>query len=620
MPNAVRPRQLSSTVAKRLTGPRRGAGAAPQNPSIAADAEHTILRSRQVAPSVKQFVQVAVATLLVAGCPVAIVWWLRASGAISSAVVCVLLGMSLSLGASHLGRVLWEKWPGSEDLLFSELMIWGYLHRLRTQHRLASALDTLGPISEARRRALDGMSTRDRAKLLEQLVAAMETRDPYLHGHSRRVARYSWMIARGMGLPHADVARIRTAAAIHDVGKIKTPTAILHKPGRLTDEEYEVIKKHPGDGAQMVGVLRDPELTAMVRHHHERLDGTGYPDGQSGQEIPLGARIIAVADTFDAITSERPYRRASPHKKAIDILKVEAGTRLDPDVVRAFCRHYAGRRPLALWAIVAGLPERVLAWFGGSAASVASAAKVMAAAALVGGAAVSSAALGLPVAKHHSAGARTGPRSGTRAEVLAVSPGNASSALSAPATRGARHSSGSRNAALRRAAAGAVQTQGVAGAQPSGSAGSAQGAGAGAGGGGIGPRNEGSSGKAEAAPTEDKTANPIKGRGESTSGTGKGESTAGTGKGESTSGTGKGESTAGTGKGEATSGTGKGESTSGKSKGEETTGKAKGEETTGKGKASGGKVEEVLGKSKEVVKEVVKEATGKVEGVLGKLK
>lgn len=284
---------------------------------------------RHVAPSIKLWAKVASATLLVAGCPVAIVWWLRASGTISSAALCVLLGMGLSLCASRLGCVLWEKRPGSEDLLFSELMIWGFLHRLRNQRRLASALDTLGPMNRTQRGVVDGLSTREQAKLLESLVADIETRDPYLHGHSRRVARHSWMIARRMGLSRAEVARVRTAAAIHDVGKIETPKVILDKKGPLSDDEYEVIKRHPGDGAARTAVLRDRELEAMVRHHHERLDGTGYPSCLAGADIPLGARIIAVADTFDAITSTRPYRAASPHRKAIDILRSEAGTRLD---------------------------------------------------------------------------------------------------------------------------------------------------------------------------------------------------------------------------------------------------------------------------------------------------
>jgi hypothetical protein len=170
--------------------------------------------SRRSSPVPRQWAQVTVATLLVAVCPVAVVWWLRASGAVSSAPLGVILGMGLSLGASYLGCAVWEKRTGSEDLLFSELMIWGFLHRLRIQRRLASALDMLGPIGQTQRRALDGLSTKDQAKLLERLVERMETRDPYLNGHSRRVARHAWMIARRMGLPRAEVARIRTAAAI----------------------------------------------------------------------------------------------------------------------------------------------------------------------------------------------------------------------------------------------------------------------------------------------------------------------------------------------------------------------------------------------------------------------
>jgi HD domain-containing protein len=357
---------------------------------------------RVISASVRQWALVVAATLLVAVCPVAVVWWLRASETITSPVLGVTLGMVLSLCASQLGRVLWEKRPGSEDLLFSELMLWGYLHRRHTQRRLASAIDMLAPMSGGQEASLHGLSTRQQAALLERLVAGIETRDPYLHGHSRRVARHSWMIARRMGLSRAEVARIRTAAAIHDVGKIQTPKTILHKAGPLTPEEYEVIKRHPGAGASMAGALGDAELTALVLHHHERLDGTGYPSALSGEEIPLGARIIAVADTFDAITSARPYRAASPHKKALDILRAEAGTRLDPDVVHAFCSHYAGRRPIALWATVTGLPERALSWVGGSAGSVASAVKVVAVAALVGGTAVTSSSFALPPAKHDS--------------------------------------------------------------------------------------------------------------------------------------------------------------------------------------------------------------------------
>jgi HD-GYP domain-containing protein (c-di-GMP phosphodiesterase class II) len=357
------------------------------------------LRGR-LAPSLKHAAQVLIATTLIVGGPIAMVWWARESGRVSSLWIGLVLGMVFSLGAQSLGSLVWEALPGSEDLLFSELMVWGYLHRLLIQRRLGSALDLIGPMGDTGSLDLAHLDRGERAKLLEGLVTGIETSDPYLHGHSRRVARHSWMIARKMGLPAEEVARIRTAAAIHDVGKINTPTAILHKPARLTDAEYEVIKRHPGDGAVMADVLCDPELESMIRHHHERLDGSGYPDALRGEEIPLGARIIAVADTFDAITSERPYRSASPQKRAINILREEAGSRLDPDVVRAFCGHYAGRAPITLSSFLTGMPERVVSWLSGSAATVASGAKVAVVAALVGAAAGATPSPTIVGAKH----------------------------------------------------------------------------------------------------------------------------------------------------------------------------------------------------------------------------
>jgi HD-GYP domain-containing protein (c-di-GMP phosphodiesterase class II) len=333
--------------------------------------------------------KVAVATFLVAVCPMLLVWRLRAAGVIASAPVGMVVAMAVSLTASYLGSAFWETRDGSGDLLFGELMVWGFVRRWRAERRLASALRLLGSMTKAQRRVSGGLSAESQASALEKLGAALEATDPHTHGHSRRVARHSWMIARQLGLSREQVARIRTAAAVHDVGKIETPPAILRKPGALTDEEFDVIKRHPVDGAGMADVLGDPELTAIVRHHHERLDGTGYPCGMSGEEIPLGARIIAVADTFDAITSARPYRPARPHKQAIDILKYEAGVKLDPVVVRAFCGLYSGRRPfLALWASLTSLPGQGLSWLGNGVVGVASAAQVAAVTAAVGVAAI----------------------------------------------------------------------------------------------------------------------------------------------------------------------------------------------------------------------------------------
>jgi uncharacterized protein YjbJ (UPF0337 family) len=171
---------------------------------------------------------------------------------------------------------------------------------------------------------------------------------------------------------------------MHDLGKIETPIEVLRKPGALTDEEYEVMKRHAADGARMASALNDPDLTAMVMHHHERLDGTGYPAGLQADEIPLGARIIAVADTFDAMTADRPYRAARAHKQALDVLRGEAGTKLDGDAVRAFCSNYSGRRSIAVWSSLTTIPSRLASMLSSSAGGVAATVKAVAVAAIVG--------------------------------------------------------------------------------------------------------------------------------------------------------------------------------------------------------------------------------------------
>ena len=304
------------------------------------------------------------ATLTVVAGPMVFVFWLRDSGAVASPWLAVAMGVALSLLASHVGAALWKSRTDS-DLLFSELMIWGWLQRWRTERRLSAASSMLGLRPGSGQGVAGGLDRAQKKQLLTELTSSLEFNDPYTHGHSRRVARYAANIARQMGLSHEQVAKIRAAGAMHDVGKLETPTAILHKTGKLTDEEYEVVKRHPVAGAEMVATLGDDELTDIVRHHHERLDGTGYPDGLAGDEIPLGARILAVADTFDAITSTRAYRRANPHKKALDILSAEAGTQLDPDAVRAFQQCYSGWKPLAFWTVMLHARPRAESLLGG---------------------------------------------------------------------------------------------------------------------------------------------------------------------------------------------------------------------------------------------------------------
>jgi putative nucleotidyltransferase with HDIG domain len=179
------------------------------------------------------------------------------------------------------------------------------------------------------------------ARTLERLVLALESRAPGTYGHSQRVGLYADEVGRALGLSRVQRRRIRRAGTIHDVGKTKLPSEILNKPAALTGWERSLVGRHALIGAAMVAGLGDPELTAIVRHHHERFDGAGYPDGLAGEEIPLGARVIAVCDTFDALTTHRPYRRPIGHHAALDVLAGEAGTQFDPQLVEVFHSRFA---------------------------------------------------------------------------------------------------------------------------------------------------------------------------------------------------------------------------------------------------------------------------------------
>ncbi len=273
-------------------------------------------------------------------------------GGTFSALACAALAMAVAIVVASAEASLWARQPRSRDLVFADLMLWGWLRRCWTERRLAQARE----LYDSARRAGPTVSI----ELLQRLSRRLEARDAYTHGHSRRVARHAGRIASAMRLSPTEIAKIRTAATVHDVGKLYTPREILNNPGQLTDREFAIVKLHPGDGAEMLAEVGDPEIAAMVRHHHERIDGGGYPDGLAGSDIPLGARIIAVADTFDAITSSRAYRPAGTHKQALDVLSREAGSQLDGAAVAAFLHRYSARRSLALLAFAAAIPERIL--------------------------------------------------------------------------------------------------------------------------------------------------------------------------------------------------------------------------------------------------------------------
>lgn len=193
---------------------------------------------------------------------------------------------------------------------------------------------------------------------LHALSNALDVRDTETEGHARRVVSYMELIAQELGLPDEIYPTLRRGALLHDIGKIGVPDQILRKPGPLTDAEWKIMREHPDLGA---GIIEDipflGEVAVIVRAHHERWDGRGYPDGRAGHAIPLGARIFAVADSFDAMTSDRPYRLGRPLQEALGEILGGRGTQFDPRVVDAFLAVSRDR----LLAVHAGAPHATVA-------------------------------------------------------------------------------------------------------------------------------------------------------------------------------------------------------------------------------------------------------------------
>ena len=174
-------------------------------------------------------------------------------------------------------------------------------------------------------------------RFIDAMINALEERDPYTRGHSKRVTRYSLAIAEELGVTGQEFEDLRRAAVLHDLGKIGVRDAVLHKPGKLTDEEFGEIVRHPETAVRILEPIPSyMPLLPAIRHHHERFDGKGYPARLAGSNIPLASRIMTIADTFDAMTSTRAYRKALPVADAIAEIRRCSGTQFDPDIVPAF--------------------------------------------------------------------------------------------------------------------------------------------------------------------------------------------------------------------------------------------------------------------------------------------
>src|SRR5262249_15562402 len=176
---------------------------------------------------------------------------------------------------------------------------------------------------------------------VEALANAVDAKDRYTHGHIRRVQAYAVALAQFMGIvDERELMGIKAGALLHDIGKIAIPEYILNKPTVLTETEYEKMKIHPVVGANMLSTIQFPyPLIPMVKSHHERWDGNGYPDGLKGEEIPLNARILALVDCYDALTTNRPYRAPMEREQVVQFFQREAGRSYDPNVVQVFIDH-----------------------------------------------------------------------------------------------------------------------------------------------------------------------------------------------------------------------------------------------------------------------------------------
>lgn len=177
----------------------------------------------------------------------------------------------------------------------------------------------------------------DHLATMKALIVSEEARDPYLKGHSQHVTECALAIADRMNISDSEKRHIEYAGYLHDIGKISISDTILRKKGKLDKEQWKVIKRHPVVALDILAPLKFlPEEKVIIRHHHERYDGNGYPDGLKGKDIPLGSRILAVADSFDAMNSNRPYRPPLPRDKIISEFKEWRGTQFDPEVVDVF--------------------------------------------------------------------------------------------------------------------------------------------------------------------------------------------------------------------------------------------------------------------------------------------
>jgi HD-GYP domain-containing protein (c-di-GMP phosphodiesterase class II) len=326
-------------------------------------AEGTTLETLDNVDSRRFLPHAIAATALVIVVPAVAVIQLSPLSGIPDILVSALLATGLSVMAGSICSTLWTGRSASREIPFGDLMLWAWARRVRAERRLARAGESIATDADAASELV----------ALRRLSVVFEAREGLTHGHSGRVARHAERIARRMGVPDDQVERIEAAAAVHDLGLVRVPRAILAKGDDLTLDERGLVECHAVTGAEQVAAVADAETAAIVRHHHERYDGGGYPDGLAGAEIPLGARIVAVADAFDELVSAAPGVAPMSRRNALDALSSRGGRELDPDVVATFAAYYSGTRAIAAVAVAATAPQRMVRWLAAAPAGIGSA-------------------------------------------------------------------------------------------------------------------------------------------------------------------------------------------------------------------------------------------------------
>jgi response regulator RpfG family c-di-GMP phosphodiesterase len=235
---------------------------------------------------------------------------------------------------------------GAHHYFFKPIKLDEFRHVLETTWRTCREDQQKATLRRQLEKAVRAATRKTRRTFLSaitSLARAVEERDPYTAGHSRRVRAYALELAHALRLDARRRRQLSLAAQLHDIGKISIPDHVLNKPARLTDEEFHTVQLHPATGERILApVLRNKAVLAAIRGHHERLDGTGYPDGLRGMQVPLLARLIAIPDCFDALTTSRAYRAALPLEDALGVLQDGAGRHFDPELVRLFVPLAAG--------------------------------------------------------------------------------------------------------------------------------------------------------------------------------------------------------------------------------------------------------------------------------------